>query len=39
MMLDESRNLFPDDLQSFGTKILTQKFALFGFFGVEEKKK
>jgi len=39
MMLDERRNLFPDDLQWFGMKILTQKFALFGFLGVEGKEK
>jgi len=35
-MLDERRNLFPDDLQCFGTKILTQKFALFGGGGKEK---
>jgi hypothetical protein len=38
-MLDERINLFSDDLQSFGMKILTQKFALFGFLEVEGKKK
>jgi len=37
-MLDERRNLFPDDLQLFGMKILTQKFALFGFLEVERAK-
>ena len=38
-MLDERGNLLPDDLQCFGMKILTQKFALFGFLEVEGKKK
>jgi len=37
-MLDERRNLLPDDLQWFGMKILTQKIALFGFLKVEGKK-
>jgi len=37
-MLDERRNLLPDDLQSFEMRILTQKFALFGFLKVEGKK-
>ena len=37
-MLDKRRNLFLVDLQWFGTKILTQKFALFGFLGMEGKK-
>jgi len=35
---DERRNLLPDDLQSFGMRILTRKFAHFGFLKVEEKK-
>jgi len=39
MMLDERRNLLSDDLQWFRTKILTQKFTLFGFLEVEGKKK
>jgi len=38
MMLDDRRNLFSDDLQRFGTKILTQKFALFGILGWRERK-
>jgi len=37
-MLDERRNLLLDDLQRFGMRILTQKFALFGFLKVEGKK-
>ena len=37
-MFDEHRNLFPDDLQWFGMRILTEKFALFGFLKVEGKK-
>jgi len=37
-MLDERRNLLPDDLQWFGMRILIQKFALFGFLKVGEKK-
>jgi len=37
-MLDERRNLLPDDLQWFEMRILTQKFALFGFLKVEGKK-
>jgi len=37
-MLDERKNLLPDDLQLFGTKILTQKFTPFGFLEVEGKK-
>jgi hypothetical protein len=37
-MLDERRNLLPDDLQWFGMMILTQKIALFGFLKVEGKK-
>jgi len=37
-MLYEHRNLLPDDLQWFGMRILTQKFALFGFLKVEGKK-
>ena len=38
LMLDERRNLLPDDLQWFGMRILTQKFALFGFMKVDGKK-
>jgi hypothetical protein len=38
LTLDERRNLFPDDLQWFGMKILTQKIVLFGFLEVEGKK-
>jgi len=37
-MLDERRNLLPDDLQWFGMRILTQKFTLCGFLKVEGKK-
>jgi len=37
-MLDEHRNLLPDDLQWFWMRILNQKFALFGFLEVEGKK-
>jgi len=37
-MLDERRNLLPDDLQWFGMRILTQKFTLFGFSKAEGKK-
>jgi len=38
LVLDEHRNLFPDDLQWFKMRILTQKIALFGFLKVEGKK-
>jgi len=38
LVLDERRNLLPDDLQWFGMKILTQKIALFGFLKVDGKK-
>jgi len=38
-MLDEHRNLIPDDLQWFEMKILTQKLALFGFLEVERERK
>jgi len=34
-MLDERKYLLPDDLHWFGMRILTQKFALFGFLKVE----
>jgi len=34
LVLDERRNLLPDDLQWFGMRILTQKIALFGFLKV-----
>jgi len=37
-MLDERRNLLPDDLQWFRIKILTQKITRFGFLKVEGKK-
>ena len=39
LMFDKRRNLFPDDLQWFWMKILTQKFALFEFLEVGGKKK
>jgi len=38
LIFDERRNLLPDDLQWFGMRILTQKFALFGFLKVKGKK-
>ena len=38
LVLDERRNLLPDDLQWFDMRILTQKIILFGFLKVEGKK-
>jgi len=37
-MLDERRNLLPNDLQWIGMRILTKKFALLRFLKVEGKK-
>jgi len=38
LVLDEHRNLLPDDLQWFGMWILTQKITIFGFLKVEGNK-